>query len=435
MTISIIGLGHVGCVNMGCLAKDGYSIIGVDVDASKVAQVNCGRISIFESKLNRLIQQQWQLGRISATTDCKKAIRDSELTIITVGSESTKSGTLNLDAIYQVAKTIGVALRVKKGFHIVSIRSTVIPGTAERAIKIIGNSSHKKSGIDFAVVSNPEFLREGTSVDDYFSPSFVVIGANNNRAARAVAKLYHNISVEIFFTTHKEAELLKLVCNTFHALKVVFANEIGNICRVQGVNARSLMDIFCKDRYLNISAQYLKPGFAYGGPCLSKDTRALQSISRALNLDSSVIQSIERSNRYQVSRTLAAIKSFKKKKIGFLGLTFKVGTDDLRGSPVISLINELSKSKYSILAYDRRVKLAGLSQSSHQYLQKFMPNYQDVITANINSLLEWAQVVVVAHKDNLYVEKLKKTKDKIIIDLVEIGGEISQSGNYYGINW
>lgn len=299
MNISIFGLGYVGCVGAACLAKLGHKVIGVDVNENKVRLINEGKPTIIEEGIAELCMEAHQKGMLSATTVAAEAVAETDISFIVVGTPSSKEGHLNLNYIYTVAGRIGRALKSKEGFHIIAIRSTVLPGTNEKVGEIIAQESGKKRNVDFTVVSNPEFLREGTSVEDYFNPPLTLIGTDNKYAEETFRELYKDIHAEFISTDIKVAEMMKYVNNTYHALKIVFGNEVGNICKGLNIDSHKVMEIFCKDKQLNISPYYFKPGFAYGGSCLPKDMKALKTLAHDLYVDAPVIESIYNSNEIQ----------------------------------------------------------------------------------------------------------------------------------------
>jgi GDP-mannose 6-dehydrogenase len=299
MNISIFGLGYVGCVGMGCLAKNGHKIIGVDVLNAKIDLINQGKPTIVEKDIDRIIAEQFNKGNISATSDYKKAVLETDLSLICVGTPSTPEGHLNLDYIFQTACQIGEALADKDGFHVIAIRSTVLPGTNEKVGELITQHSGKIRNTDFGVVSNPEFLREGTAVEDFFNPPLTLLGSDNDFSLEKMEQLYAGVTGPIEKVEINVAEIIKYVNNSFHALKIVFANEVGNICKKLNIDSHEVMRIFCMDKQLNISPYYFKPGFAYGGSCLPKDLKALNTIAHDLYIDTPVLNSIEKSNEAQ----------------------------------------------------------------------------------------------------------------------------------------
>ena len=434
MTISIFGLGYVGCVSLGCLAKNGFSVIGVDVNETKVELINQGLPTIIEKDIDTIIKEQHKSGKIRATKDYHQAVMESDMSIICVGTPLGEDGNLNLEYIYQTAKQIGEVLKYKDSFHIIVIRSTVVPGTNQRVSEIISEISGKKVNIDFSVVSNPEFLREGSAVQDYYNPPFTLIGTDNDEAARVMKHIYEKVNGEFIRTEIKIAELIKYVNNSFHALKVTFANEVGTICKKLDIDAYELMNIFCKDKQLNISSYYLKPGFAYGGSCLPKDLNALKTMARDLNIKVPVLSSIELSNQNHIQNVVQIIKKSGKTKIGIFGIAFKEGTDDLRYSPVINVIEELLANDYQVKVYDDYVQTALLIGSNKEYLEKNLPYLKNLMVNNEKDLLEWAELVVFNKKKEYYRELISQYPDKSFLDLIRINGNI-QKLNYEGICW
>ncbi|MCD8282543.1 MAG: UDP-glucose/GDP-mannose dehydrogenase family protein, partial [Prevotella sp.] len=373
MNISIFGLGYVGCVGAACCARLGHKVIGVDVSENKVKLINSGRPTIIEDDIEALCREGHERGLLSATTDTHAAVHGSEVSFIVVGTPGTKEGHLNLEYIYTVSRQIGEALRDKDSFHIVAIRSTVLPGTNERVGNIIAEASGRVRGRDFTVVSNPEFLREGTSVHDYFNPPFTLIGTDSPRAERTFRELYKDINAEFISTDIKVAEIMKYVGNTYHALKIVFGNEVGNICKALGIDSHKVMEIFCKDTRLNISPYYFKPGFAYGGSCLPKDSKAFRVLARDMYVDVPVINSIDTSNELQKKNAVELIAAKGKRNVGILGLSFKAGTDDLRCSPIVDVVERLLGKGFAVRIYDKNVKVSELTGTNLDFIMAKIP--------------------------------------------------------------
>jgi GDP-mannose 6-dehydrogenase len=436
MNISIFGLGYVGCVSVGCLAKNGHHVIGVDVSQVKVDQINAGKATIIEKDIDRIIAEQRAKGNIEATTNSKEAILKSEISIVAVGTPSSDKGHLNLDFIFKVAEITGTALKEKKDFHIVAIRSTIFPGTCDKFAKIVEEVSGKKRNVDFAIVDNPEFLREGTAVDDYYNPPLTLIGSDNNKAAEKVAELYRQLPGEIIITDLKIAEIMKYVNNTFHALKISFGNEVGNICAEMGIDSHKVMEIFCKDKQLNISPYYFKPGFAFGGSCLPKDLKGLQTLAHDLYVNVPVIDSINKSNERQIHRAVELIQQTGKKKIGFLGLSFKAGTDDLRNSPGVTVVETLLGKGYEVKIYDKNIYLSNLTGTNKAYIDQHIPHLSKLMVNDINKLTEDVDVIVINNKEEEYLQVLEKTDDAtLIVDMVRLPEAMRNKKNYLGINW
>jgi len=436
MNISIFGLGYVGCVSLGCLARNGHTVIGVDVSETKVKQINSGLATIIEKDIDLIIREEHSKSRISATTDYSRAILDTDISIIAVGTPSSTTGHLNLEYIFKVAENFGRILRAKDQFHVIAIRSTVLPGTSAKFADIIEEYSGKRRNVDFAMVSNPEFLREGTAVHDYYHPPLTLIGSESPEAAEKVASLYRQLPAEVVNTDVRVAEIMKYVNNTFHALKVSFGNEIGNICSALKIDSHKVMEIFCKDKELNISPYYFKPGFAYGGSCFPKDLKGLQTLAHDHYVKTPLIESIDKTNELQVSRAVELIQQTKKRKLGFLGLSFKAGTDDLRNSPAVTLIETLLGKGYEISIYDQNVHLSNLTGTNKEYIDTHIPHLSKLMKAQISDLMKESEIIIVNNKEKEYIDILTNVEwEHPIIDMARLPQEIREKKNYKGINW
>ncbi len=435
MRVSIFGLGYVGCVSAGCLVEKGHKVIGVDVSESKVAQINSGRPTIIENDIDSLIMRGHESGRLKATLDATYAVLNTDISIISVGTPSTREGHLNLNYIFKVAEEIGEALREKEDFHVIAIRSTVLPGTNEKVGKIIEEFSGKKRNDSFALVSNPEFLREGSAVKDYFNPPITILGSDSKRAIDAMENLYSNISSEFVETDIRVAEIMKYVNNTYHALKIVFANEVGNICKSQNIDSHKVMEIFCKDTQLNISPYYFKPGFAYGGSCLPKDTKAFMTLAWDNYVKIPVIENIIGSNENQKERLVEIVLEKGKRNIAFLGLSFKPGTDDLRNSPMVDVVERLLGKGFNINIYDKNVKLSEITGTNKEYIESKIPHLQHFISSDLDEVISSSDVIVVGHKADEFEDIPMKYAGKVIIDLVRMWKDIEYEGSYEGISW
>jgi GDP-mannose 6-dehydrogenase len=435
MNISIFGLGYVGCVSLGCLAKKGYNVIGVDTNTIKVDLINSGKPTIIEKDIDKIIKEEHSKGRINATIDSKEAILNTSISIIAVGTPTTAHGHLELKYIFNVARDFGEALKVKNEFHIVAIRSTIIPGTCKKFAEIIEEVSGKKRNKHFAVLNNPEFMREGTAVNDYYNPPLNLIGSDNDKASKEIAALYENLPSEIIITDIEVAEIIKYINNTFHALKISFANEVGNICKSVGIDSHKVMDIFVRDKQLNISPYYLKPGFAYGGSCLPKDLKGLQAIAHDKYIKIPVIESIDKTNSIQIERAADYLSQYKNKKLGFLGLTFKAGTDDLRNSPTVALVEILLGKGHNISIYDKNVQLSRLTGTNKEYIDNHIPHLSKLMVNDYNKLLSDSDVLVFTTDEKEFAEILKSLDDKIIVDFIRMPDFIRNKPGYYGINW
>lgn len=435
MNISIFGLGYVGCVSLGCLAQNGHKVIGVDVSKNKVDQINSGSATIIEKDIEEIIKEQRNNENIRATQDYREAILSSEISIIAVGTPSSAKGHLNLEYIFHVAENIGEVLATKNDFHVIALRSTIFPGTCEKFARIVENKSGKKANTDFAVVDNPEFLREGTAVQDYYNPPLTLIGSECEKATVMMKAIYETLPGEIIVTDVKVAEIMKYVNNTFHALKISFANEVGNICSALDIDSHKVMDIFCKDKQLNISPYYFKPGFAYGGSCLPKDLKGLQTLAHDLYIKTPVIESIDKTNEIQIHRAVGVLSKYFGKKIGILGLSFKAGTDDLRNSPFVDVVEILLGRGFDISIYDQNIQLAKLTGKNKEYIESRIPHLEKLLVSDINAILIDSDVIVVNNKEKIFLEALEQISGKIILDMVRLPNQIKANNNYTGINW
>ena len=435
MNISIFGLGYVGCVGAACCAKLGHHVIGNDVSENKVNLINQGKPTIIEAEIDELVKEAHDRGLLEATMDYHYAVHNSEISFIVVGTPSSKEGHLNLNYIYNVARQIGEALRDKDDFHIVAIRSTVLPGTNKKVGEIIAEASGKVRGKDFTVVSNPEFLREGTSVQDYMNPPLTLIGTDSEIAEAKFRELYKDIPAEFISTDIEVAEIMKYVNNTFHALKIVFGNEVGNICKALGIDSHKVMEIFCKDKQLNISPYYFKPGFAYGGSCLPKDSKALRTLAHDYYVTTPVISAIDPSNELQKKIAVDIIESKGRRKVGILGLSFKAGTDDLRNSPIVDVIEVLYGKGYEIHIYDKNVRVSQLTGTNADFIAAKLPHLHDIISDDLDAVCNACDVLVITNKEKEFADVPEKYPNKYIVDLVRQFKEVDYAGNYEGISW
>lgn len=436
MNISIFGLGYVGCVSLGCLAKNGHKVIGVDVSQAKVDQINSGIATIVEKDIDAIIKEQRDYGNVQATIDSHAAVLNSEISIICVGTPSTEKGHLNLEYIFNVARNIGVTLRDKADYHVIAIRSTIMPGTCEKISRIIEETSGKIHGIDFDVVDNPEFLREGSAVSDYFNPPLTLIGGESQRAIELVSELYANLPGKIVTVDTRLAEIMKYVNNTFHALKISFANEVGNICSELDIDSHQVMEILCMDKQLNISPYYMKPGFAYGGSCLPKDLGGLQTLAHDLYLSVPIIESINKTNDIQIQRAIKKMSKYFGKKIILLGLSFKAGTDDLRNSPYVDLVESLMGKGFDLTLYDDNIKMAKLTGKNKEYIDKKIPHLTELLSdKSLRETIDSGDLIIVCNREKQFLIELEKTTGKIIFDMIGLNKAIRENNKYIGINW
>ena len=418
--VSVFGLGYVGAVTAACLAHKGHRVIGVDVNPGKVEVLESGQAPVLEPGLDQLVSEAHKAGRLHATTDPFRAVDQSEISFLCVGTPSLRNGRLDLSSVERSCEEVGRALRSKKEFHWVVLRSTVLPGTAKSlAIPTIESASRKRAGVDFAVCANPEFTREGSAIHDFLDPAITVLGADDLSHLLPIRELYQGVSGRIFETSLGVAEMVKYVCNAFHALKVTFANEIGTLCQQLDVDEKAVTEIFTSDTRLNISTAYLTPGFAFGGSCLPKDLRALTYCAKQLDLNLPLLRAIMLSNEAHLERAVEAVLATKRKKIGVLGLSFKSGTDDLRESPSVELIKRLLGEGCQIQIWDRDVSLGGLVGSNRQFIAEEIPHIGRLLSTDLQEVVKESEVVVISTKVAEHIEAILTSlrPDQVIIDL------------------
>ncbi|MGH9644343.1 MAG: nucleotide sugar dehydrogenase [Terriglobales bacterium] len=438
MKISIFGMGYVGCVSAACFADLGHTVLAVEPNETKVQLINEGKSPIIEALLDELIAKNVANGRFHASTDCQSAVRDSEIAIVCVGTPSQENGDIDLTYVVRVCEEIGQALATRSDYFTVVIRSTVIPGTMHTTVvPTLEKASGKKAGVAFGVCMNPEFLREGTSVEDFYHPPKTVIGELDSKSGEKLAELYKGFPGPHVRTSLGVAELVKYADNAFHAVKVTFANEMGNIAQAMGVDSHKLMEIFCLDTKLNLSPYYLKPGFAFGGSCLPKDLRSLTYLAKRRDVPAPLLNSLLESNSNQVKKAVKKLMTFKQHSLGFLGLTFKEGTDDLRESPIVELVETMLGKGYKIRIHDSNVSLAKLMGANKRYIEKEIPHISELLCSSAEELVEQSDVLVLASKDKSYAQVLQNVNgNKHIVDLVRLfSPEQHPRSEYYGICW
>lgn len=436
MNISIFGLGYVGAVSAGCLASEGHVVVGVDPNATKVELINRGLAPIVEKDIGEMIAASVAAGRLRATTSVKDAVQSSDLSLICVGTPSQLNGNLDLSYVRRVCEEIGQALRDKTSFHVVVARSTMLPGSMRNVvIPTLEQASGKQSGVDFGVCNNPEFLREGTAVYDYHHPPKTVIGETDTVAGERLMQLYAHMDAPMVRTSVEVAEMVKYADNNWHALKVAFANEIGNLSKAVGIDGREVMDIFCQDTKLNLSSYYMKPGFAFGGSCLPKDVRALTYKARSLDLDLPVLNAILPSNQRQIQRAIEMITAKGKRKVGVLGFAFKAGTDDLRESPMVDVIEHLLGKGYELRLYDRNVNMAALTGANRDYILNHIPHISRLMVETVEQVMSFAEVVVVGNGAPEFRAAVAAAREgQLVVDFVRVADR--RSGDAYeGICW
>lgn len=437
MKLSIFGLGYVGCVSAACFAGRGHEVIGVDVNPLKVQIINDGKSPIVEPGIAELIAEAVKQGKLSATTDANEAVAASDVSLVCIGTPGNHNGSLDLSYIKRACQQIGEALAEKSRYHIVAMRSTMLPGTIEQTvIPTLEIFSGKQAGRDFGVAVNPEFLREGSSIYDFTHPPFTLIGADDEETSLPLQRLYAGTDAAMITVGIKEAEMVKYACNSFHALKVAFANEIGNVSKALGVDSHVVMDVFCKDTKLNLSPYYLKPGFAFGGSCLPKDIRAITYKAKELDVEVPLLNSILLSNRQQIERAIDTVLRTGYKNVGVLGLSFKPGTDDLRESPMVTLIETLIGKGLKLTIYDRDVELARLFGANKQYIEREIPHISSLMNSDLSTVIEGSEVVIIGKKEEEFrVLADKLNNGRVIVDLVRLFEVADARKQYKGICW
>lgn len=437
MEISVFGLGYVGTVCAACFVSEKHTVVGVDVNQGKVDELNAGVAPIVEPQLPDLIAAGHKAGLLRATTSAAEAIRATSISLVCVGTPSQANGSLDLSHMKRVCEEIGQALRDKDTPHLVVLRSTMLPGTTEDLlIPILEEHSGKQVGTGFDVCYNPEFLREGSSVFDFYNPPKIVVGESSPGTGDPLLALYAGIDATLLRTSIRVAEMAKYCDNVFHALKVSFANEIGNLCKKMGLDGHDVMAVFCEDRKLNLSPAYLKPGFAFGGSCLPKDLRALTYQAKSLDLDSPVLNSILPSNAAQIRRGIQMITSVGKKRIGFLGMSFKPDTDDLRESPLVEVIETVLGKGYAVKIYDRNVAMSRLIGANRRFIDERIPHLSSLLVEDTDTLIADADVVVIGYSTPEFVAAVQRLRPhQVVVDLARLAKSVDTPARYDGICW
>jgi GDP-mannose 6-dehydrogenase len=438
LNISIFGLGYVGAVSLACLARDGHRVVGVDVDRAKLDLIAAGRTPVVEEGMVQLMADAAASGRVSVTNNTRDAVMETEISLICVGTPSAANGSQDQTAMLRLSKDLGAAMRDKTAPHVFVFRSTLVAGTVEDVLRpIIETESGKKDGVDFHVCFQPEFLREGSSIRDYDKPPYTIVGVNAEEPATKLKQLFGHLPCEFYTTSIRSAEMVKYCCNNFHALKITFANETARLCEALGVDPFEVMDLVCKDRQLNISPAYLKPGFAFGGSCLPKDLRATMYLAKIRDVDMPMHGAIASSNRSHIDHAIAKVMASGKRKVGMIGLSFKTGTDDLRESPLVLLAEHFLGKGLGLLVYDPEVHLSNLLGANRRFIEQHVPHIGSLIRSDIGEVVVDSEVLVIGLSDSHTIETLHRhvRPGQLVIDLVGIGGGKRLRGEYVGLCW
>lgn len=436
--ISVFGLGYVGTVLLGCLARDGHSLIGVDVDLHKLDLLRKGQPPVLEEGIQSLIEKAIGSGRVEITEDTEYAVHHSDISFICVGTPANINGSQNMDAITRIAKEFGRAISNRSEYHVFVIRSTVIPGTVENVVRpIIEEHSGKRVGQGFGLCFQPEFLREGSSIKDYYNPPYTLVGGDSEQSVEAVQQIFENLTCDFIKTSIRTAEMVKYSCNAFHALKITFANEIGRICQKLNTDSHEVMDIVCRDTHLNISPAYMKPGFAFGGSCLPKDLRALLYTAKTEDILVPMLSNILPSNDIHIEHAANMVLASGAKSIGMVGLSFKGGTDDLRESPLVAMAEKFIGKGLNLVVYDPQVNLSRLIGANRRYIEKAIPHIASLISNSYEDVIRASEALVIGQHDEKFLQKLysMSRNNQLILDLVGIVDQSRISGKYLGVCW
>lgn len=439
MKVAIFGLGYVGTVCGACFAAAGHDVLGVDVAQLKVDIINAGRSPIVEPGLDEAMAEGSRSGKLRATTNPAEAVNWADICLLCVGTPARENGSLNLEHIYHVCEQIGQALRARAkdaALLVVTIRSTVLPGTLAECQRILERESGTAAGERFALACNPEFLREGSALKDFREPPYTLVGSDDEHAVERLRELYAHVNAPFHHAPVAVAEMIKYVNNSYHALKVAFANEVGSVCKAFNVDSHRVMEVFCADTKLNISPAYFRPGFAFGGSCLPKDLSAINHKARSMDISVPVLSSILPSNKNQLQNGYRLITGLGKRKIGLLGLSFKAGTDDLRESPLVELVEQLLGKGYDIRIYDRNVNLARLVGANKAYIENSIPHVSQLFVQSMDELLKFAECIVIGNGDPEFRDAPSRAReDQQVVDLVRVDPNRTTLGNYHGLSW
>ncbi|MCK6458962.1 MAG: nucleotide sugar dehydrogenase [Planctomycetes bacterium] len=438
MRISIFGLGYVGAVSLGCLARDGHHVVGVDIDPTKLDLIRSGQTPVIEAGMQELISGAVRSGRVEVTTDAGAALRATEISFLCVGTPPRQNGSQDLSAMERLCVELGDALRGKEGYHVFVVRSTVMPGTVEGMVRgAIEEHSGKRLGEGFGLCFQPEFMREGSSIKDYDHPPMTVVGGDSPRSVEAVRGIFGHLPCRFHETSIRVAEMLKYFCNIFHALKITFANETGRICQALGVDPHQVMDLLCKDTHLNISTAYLKPGFAFGGSCLPKDLKALTYVAKHKDVDIPMLRGVIASNRAHIDHAVEKVLAQNERRVGMIGLAFKTGTDDLRESPLVTMAERFLGKGIDLKIHDPEVALSRLVGANRRYIEEVIPHIGSLMMESADVLIARSRVVVVGLRTPELTAALQRclTEDHMVLDLVNLPDKDKLRGRYVGVCW
>lgn len=436
MHVSIFGIGYVGAVSAACLSRDGHRVVAADVNSDKVDSINAGQSPVVEPGLQQLIQDGVSRGALSATLDTERAVRESDLSFVCVGTPSAPNGSLDVSYLLNVTEQIGDAVRRKNAHHSVVYRSTMLPGTMDGVlIPRLEAAAGKTAGEGFGIGYYPEFLRESSAIRDYDDPGTVVFGKRDERTFERLMEIHRRFPGQPIVVDLRAAEAIKYANNAWHALKISFANEIGNICKAADIDGHTVMSVLCADTRLNISPVYLRPGFAFGGSCLPKDLRALRYKARQLEVPTPVLDAMLTANEIQIGRAFQMVAASGLRRVGMIGLSFKSGTDDLRESPFVELCEMLHGRGYEIRIYDPNIQIGKLTGANYQYVRSRLPHLASLLTTQIDDVIDHAEVLVLGNAE-VARQVLKRTEDdKYIVDLVRVEQGIRSDERYQGLCW
>jgi GDP-mannose 6-dehydrogenase len=438
MRISIFGLGYVGAVSLACLARDGHDVVGVDIDPNKLDLIAAGKTPVVEEGMVELMQQVAASGHVRVTTDAAQAVLDTEITLVCVGTPSAPNGSQDQGAILRLAEQVGRALAAKAPGHVVVFRSTLVPGTVEDVLRpLVEKHSAKKDGVDFHLCFQPEFLREGSSIKDYDKPPFTIVGANHDEPVERLRALFGHLPCKFVRTSVRSAEMMKYTCNNFHALKITFANETARLCHALGVDPFEVMDLVCQDTQLNISRAYLRPGFAFGGSCLPKDLRATSHLAKLHDVELPMLSNVLASNQAHLSLALVKLLETGRRRIGFIGLSFKTGTDDLRESPLVTLAEQLIGKGMQLAIYDPEVHLSRLLGANKSFIERHLPHIGEMVRGDIDAVIEESEVLVVGLATAPVQAALAAQcrQDQWLLDLVNLPNRADIRAQVEGLCW